>query len=939
MATKSLRPIFQAFMVCFLMIPVWTFSRDAPVTNIGNVAACQGITTPVPFTVTGFTDVSAITLRIEYNPQILDYISYANTNPVFTGMMINDVAVSATVRKVVIVWSDINPVTLIDGSKIVDLNFSMIAGTMGTISFNNIANGGQDCEYADENADPMNDIPTSNFYIGGTFSGLNVGAAGSITGVSNVCISTTGVQYSINSVTNATGYTWSVPPGCTIVSGQNTSQITVDYPNYALTGNINVYASNSCGNSNTSTIPVTVNALPIPGLTGDIEVCRNDANIVYSTEPGMTNYEWNVTGGSITAGGTPVSNTVTVTWPSSVAGNVSVNYIDAKGCSAIAPTVLNVTVNPLPVPELAGDNHVCLNDAGVVYTTAPGMSNYVWNVTGGTITSGGLSTNNSATITWNNFGIGTVSVSYTNENGCKAATPTIMYVTVEMLPIPSLEGDNIVCEGESGVVYSTQSGMTGYLWNISGGTITSGGTTASNTATVTWNTPGAGNISVNYTNSNGCFSVSPAALNVTINPLPVPVIAGDNAVCAGDMGVVYTTEAGMTGYNWVVTGGTVTSGGTSTSSLVTVNWLNAGSGSITVNYVNANGCTAVAPTIYNVTINPLPVPVITGDNAVCVGDAGVAYITESGMSDYVWDVIGGTIISGGTMTSNTATITWNTAGAGTVSVGYTNGNGCTSLNATIYNVTVNSLPIPVLSGVNNVCINEASTYTTESGMSNYNWSVSGGLITAGGTSTSNTVTVFWDTPGAGTVSVNYTNANGCTAADPSLLDVTVNPLPVATLAGDNFVCTGEAGFVYTTEAGMTGYQWSITGGTITAGGTSTSNTATITWNTAGAQSVVVSYANSNGCISIPVTYNVTVNPLPVPTIAGDNSVCIGDAGVVYTTENGMTGYSWNVTGGTITAGGTAISNTATVTWNSSGVGTVSVNYTNANLCTATTVTV
>ena len=63
-------------------------------------------------------------------------------------------------------------------------------------------------------------------------------------------------------------------------------------------------------------------------------------------------------------------------------------------------------------------------------------------------------------------------------------------------------------------------------------------------------------------------------------------------------------------------------------------------------------------------------------------------------------------------------------------------------------------------------------------MTNYIWSVSaGGTITAGGTTNSNTVTVTWNTAGAQTVSVNYTNGNGCTAAAPTVYNVTVNALP------------------------------------------------------------------------------------------------------------------------------------------------------------------
>jgi len=78
------------------------------------------------------------------------------------------------------------------------------------------------------------------------------------------------------------------------------------------------------------------------------------------------------------------------------------------------------------------------------------------------------------------------------------------------------------------------------------------------------------------------------------------------------------------------------------------------------------------------------------------------------------------------------------------------------------------------------------------------------------------------------------------------------------------VCIGTVGSVYTTEAGMTAYTWVVSaGGTITSGGTFTDNTVTITWNTAGPQTVSVNYTNATGCSATsPTVKPVTVNPLP-----------------------------------------------------------------------------
>jgi hypothetical protein len=145
------------------------------------------------------------------------------------------------------------------------------------------------------------------------------------------------------------------------------------------------------------------------------------------------------------------------------------------------------------------------------------------------------------------------------------------------------------------------------------------------------------------------------------------------------------------------------------------------------------------------------------------------------------------------------------------------------------------------------------------------------------------------------------------------------------------ICAGNAA-TYSTEPGMTGYTWSVSpGGTITAG--SGTNTVSVLWNTSGAQTVSVTYANISGCTAVsPTVSNITVNG-SVPTITGSSSVCKGTTGVAYSTEPGMTGYTWNVSsGGTITAG--SGTDSITVTWNAAGAQTVSINYTSSGGCTA-----
>ena len=89
------------------------------------------------------------------------------------------------------------------------------------------------------------------------------GAAQTIAGTQAVCAGTTGVLYFIPPVTNAITYIWTIPAECSIISGQLTDSIHVDFSNSAISGNIQVYGNNLCGDGLPSpNYPVTV--IPVP---------------------------------------------------------------------------------------------------------------------------------------------------------------------------------------------------------------------------------------------------------------------------------------------------------------------------------------------------------------------------------------------------------------------------------------------------------------------------------------------------------------------------------------------------------------------------------------------------------------------------------------------------------------------------------------------------
>jgi hypothetical protein len=170
-----------------------------------------------------------------------------------------------------------------------------------------------------------------------------------------------------------------------------------------------------------------------------------------------------------------------------------------------------------------------------------------------------------------------------------------------------------------------------------------------------------------------------------------------------------------------------------------------------------------------------------------------------------------------------------------------------------------------------MCVNSGYyTYTTESNMTGYSWIVSsGGTITFGGGG--NQIQVTWNSAGAQSVSVNYTNSSGCSGVSPTVLPVTVTGLPgnAGSISGSASVCAGVSGITYMVSPvqNATAYYWTVPAGvTIISGDMTNAITVNIAMDaSSGAISVYPNNICGNGGIS--PSLDITVNPIPpVPVI-------------------------------------------------------------------------
>ncbi len=493
---------------------------------------------------------------------------------------------------------------------------------------------------------------------------------------------------------------------------------------------------------------------------------------------------------------------------------------------------------PSPAGTITGPAIACGNTPGNIYSIPPvaNATGYVWTLPAGSTITAGTNTN-SITVT-----LGTTSgnVTVMGTNSCGNGSTSVKAITVNPVPAPTLSGSASACQGITNVVYTTQAGMTNYVWAVSpGGTITAGGTATSNTVTVTWSGSGAQSVSVNYTNAAGCPAPAPVTFPVTVNPGAVPTIGSTNNPCTGSVNNIYYSETGMSNYIWTVSaGGTIASGqGTGT---LNVTWNQQGVQYVTLTYTNSYGCPAANPTVYSLFVNAPPSAAgpVSGTSPVCAGTNGVAFSTTpvSGADAYTWTVPAGATIASGAGTTSITVDFGTSAVTGNVTVAATNlcGNGP----ASTYAVTVKPLPAAAgtITGPASVCAGATGlTYTVPSvtGATGYSWTVPSGMTITSGGSTNTIVATAGNTPGPGVIKVSGTNTCGSGASSPDF-NLTIHAIPVAPVITAN-------GNVLTSSS-ATGNQWYYEGTAIPG---ATGQTYTVTNNTGYYWCVVT----LNGCSS------------------------------------------------------------------------------------------
>ena len=323
-------------------------SPDAPITSIPDFAASPGSVVNIPVTVSNFQMIGALSLNLEYDPYVLTFLSFDN-NSDFPGLSV-DGSQLGIIQVEGFVPAGNTALTLQENTILFTLNFDYQDG----YSALNWSDDGISCQYAGSLPvyPVLNDAPQSSFYINGSVSPNAIPAgAGPIEGPETVCTGSAGITYSVPVIAYASDYLWEVPEGVTIISGQNTNTLQVNFGNTPFTGIISVYGHNDFGNGSTSSIEISSVEQPAAAgqITGSQEVCQGQYGIAYSVEPitFASAYNWVLPAGCVITNGFN-TNTIVVDFGSNASGGaIGVSGSNLCGQGDFSEPY-QVTVNEIP---------------------------------------------------------------------------------------------------------------------------------------------------------------------------------------------------------------------------------------------------------------------------------------------------------------------------------------------------------------------------------------------------------------------------------------------------------------------------------------------------------------------------------------------------------------------------------------------------------------
>lgn len=624
---------------------------------------------------------------------------------------------------------------------------------------------------------------------------------GAIAGPASVCRGATGKIYTVTAIPGATGYTWTLPAGAVITSGNNTNSVTVTFTVSSVSGNFSVFAYNpSCVGMNSPSFPVIVHPVPSVELGPDIFVCQGQtATFNAGTCSGCT-YRWdNLTTGQLNIGngstyttGTAGAYTVSVTSPAGCIGKDTIQLF----VQALAPVTVGITASANPVCSgtlvtYSANGQPAGNPSGHIWringSVVPGVTGSVWSYS--------PADGDCIQCTYSSNAICTTGNPASSNMICMTVNQTLpVFVSV-------LASDNPVCSGEQ-VNYMAIPVNPGssplYQWYVNSTPV------GSNSTILTW-IPQPGDCITCILNSNdGCATGNPASSNpicMTVNPVlsvNISVAASDTTICHGT-NVTYQAFPVNGGnspeYQWQVN-----NVGVSYATGAVFNFIPVDGDQISCTVFSSEACpdsnqVTSSPIIMTVLpLLPVGISISASENPYCAGDQVIfTAIGVNGGTDPEFQWYNNGIAAGADLPSFVTT----PSGGDLISCVYHSSEVCASGNPATSNIITMtetarlSAGVSVIPSANPVCHGNQVTFIAtpvNGGITpSYQWEINGMVVDSG-----LSAAFTFQPAGGDIITCTMTSDLNCLVSNPvnsSPVVMNENPKPVVTLTACNDTIT------------------------------------------------------------------------------------------------------------------------------------------------------
>jgi gliding motility-associated-like protein len=592
-------------------------------------------------------------------------------------------------------------------------------------------------------------------------------------------------------------------------------------------------------------------------------------------------------------------------------GTYTIEFTVSPTCKPTASITINAAGDA--TTSVVGNGSICSGADAIFTISGNGTEVINYTITGSAATNTTL-VGGSGTVTVSGATADQTITLNTATNGTCPTTLSGKTASVTVNPVGNastiVSANGPICSGADAIFTISGTGTEVINYTITGSPATNT-TLVGGTGTVTISSATSSQtITLNTATNGSCPStIVGQTQTVTVNTAgdAATTVSGNGPICSGADAIFTITGTGTEVINYTISGaaatdvtlaaGTanVTLSGVTSSKTITLN--TATNGSCPSNIVGQSNTIVVNPAgNANTSVSSSSSSVCLGSDVVFTisGTAGdiVAYsgVTGSPASPVTLDGTGKATVTVSSPAVSTQTITLTSA---------TNGTCTTALSNKTASVTVSTAPTPTFtaSASNNTCTGVEVTYNTQSGNTNYVWSVPGTAgvdytINSGGIgATNHIVKLVWLTTGSKTVTVEY-SIGTCNSTSPATNTTLVVDGTISTALNTAITACGASdGKIDVTGTGTGNLTWT---GPVNGSANGVNLPYTISGLSAG--SYTVSFNNGTCTPTSTISLTDPNSPTPPSSIdaSGPITFCQGGSVVLTANTGGVvpTKYIW-----------------------------------------------